>query len=118
MEGSESRRCSRAPRLSCPIQAVAFCENGAVTVNVPSPARYALHKLLVWDERKEAHRAKAATDLTQAAALISYFKAHRAAELEETARDLLSRGKAWVSRAREGLRALSTLDPELTTTLQ
>jgi hypothetical protein len=104
--------------LEHPIPAVAFCEEGAVTVNVPSPARYALHKLLVWGERKGAYRAKVAKDLTQAAALIAYFRAHRAAELEETSRDLLARGKGWASRAREGLRALSKLDPELTTPLQ
>ena len=82
-------------------------------VNVPSPARYALHKLLVWGERTQAYRTKAAKDLRQAAALISFYKQYRAQELAEAWRELQSRGRGWHSRAEEGLRALSAFAPEL-----
>ncbi len=99
--------------LEHPVQAAVFCEEGAVTVNIPSPARYALHKLLVWGERKEAFRTKAAKDLLQAAALIAYFKDHRSEELRDAWRDLLSRGKGWRTRARQGRNALSKAAPDL-----
>ncbi len=99
--------------LEHPIQAAVFCEEGAVTANVPSPARYATHKLLVWGERKEAFRTKAAKDLLQAAALIAYFKDHRSEELRDAWRDLLSRGKGWRIRARQGRDALSKAAPDL-----
>jgi hypothetical protein len=99
--------------LEHPIQGAVFCEEGSVMVNVPSPARYALHKLLVWGERTQAYRTKAAKDLRQAAALISFYKQYRAQELAETWRELQSRGRGWRSRAEEGLRALSAFAPEL-----
>jgi hypothetical protein len=99
--------------LEHPIQAVVFCEEGAVVVNIPLPVRYAVHKLLVWGEREEAFRTKSAKDLLQAAALIAYFKDHRQDELRHAWHDLLSRGKGWRSRAKEGWSALSKAAPDL-----
>ena len=42
-------------------QAVVFGNEGSVLVNVPSPERYALHKLLVFGERSGNFRAKSST---------------------------------------------------------
>lgn len=99
--------------LEPPVQAAVFCEEGAVTVSLPAPARYALHKLLVWGEREHAHRAKASKDLLQAAALIEFLVDHRPGELTEAWDDLIARGRKWKSRATEGLEALSRVAPGL-----
>ena len=54
------------------IQQVAlFGAEGAVIANVPHPARYALHKLIVFAERSAMRRPKASKDLKQAGALPS-----------------------------------------------
>jgi len=96
-----------------PSQTVIFCEEGAVTVNVPSPARYALHKLLIWGERSTSFRTKANKDLRQAAALVACFARQRPDELMQAWQDMTSRGKGWASRATEGAHALTRMFPEL-----
>ena len=99
--------------LERPTQAAVFCEDGAVVVTVPSPERYALHKVLVWVERAASFRTKATKDVLQAAALIAYFAAERPGELTTAWDDLVRRGKGWVERARKGIAALSPVAPEL-----
>lgn len=96
-------------------QAALFCAEGSVLVNVPHPARYALHKLLVYGERTGSFAAKAAKDLAQAAHILAWLKPHRAAEVEEAWVDLTGRGKGWVARARQGLSALDAAYPDLAT---
>jgi hypothetical protein len=99
--------------LEDPAQTVAFSEEGAVLVNVPQPARFALHKLIVWAEREASFRAKMGKDLWQAAALLEYFQARGPDELRDAWRDLQSRGKGWTSRAGRALKTLATEAPEL-----
>ena len=94
-------------------QAVVFSEAGGVIVNIPHPARYALHKLLIYGERKGAFLQKSQKDLWQSAALLGYLKDRRAWEVEEAWSDLLARGKGWVARAGQGLAALDKMAPEL-----
>jgi hypothetical protein len=94
-------------------QAALLCAEGSVLVNVPHPARYALHKLLVYGERTGTFRAKASKDLAQAAHILACLKAHRADEVFGVWQDLISRGKGWVTRARQGLSALDAAFPEL-----
>ena len=94
-------------------QAVLFCAEGAVLVNVPAPARFALHKLVVYGERTGAFRAKSAKDLAQAACLLSFLSDHRPETLEEALADMLARGKGWLTRLRQGARALHKAYPEL-----
>ena len=87
---------------------------GACTVNLPAPERYAVHKLLVYGERPIAQRTKATKDLLQVAALASYFAQTGQAKVFNAAwRDLVSRGRGWRSRARQGLAALVKLSPDL-----
>lgn len=94
-------------------QAVVFCAEGTALVNVPSPERYVLHKLLVDGERTGTFRAKSAKDLAQAACLAAYLWDHRREALAEALQDLLSRGKGWVSRYRQGAAALYKAYPHL-----
>ncbi len=94
-------------------QAVLFAGERCVVANVPQPARYALHKLLVYGEREGSFAVKASKDLLQARLLLTYLKEHRASEVEEAWADLVSRGPGWVRRARHGRAALSRSAPEL-----
>ncbi len=96
------------------VQQTALLSNdGAVMVNVPHPARYALHKLLVFGEREGSFLAKSMKDLRQAASILVYFQQYRAWEAEEHWRDLIGRGKGWRTRALRGLTALNKSLPEL-----
>lgn len=94
-------------------QGVLFCADGAVVVNVPHPARYALHKLIVFGERPVARALKANKDLRQAAALLAYFRANSDWDLQAAWVDLIGRGPGWVSRVQRGRDALAKLAPEL-----
>lgn len=95
-------------------QAVLVDRNGsAVTVSIPAPERYAVHKLLIVGERSGAMRTKANKDLQQAAALFDYLLATQPESLLEAWRDALDRGPGWRKRALEGLIALQRTHPEL-----
>jgi hypothetical protein len=94
-------------------QAVLCNKEGAVVVNIPHPARYALHKLIVYGAREGAFASKAGKDLIQAASLLQYFKNNRTWEIKEAYQDLVSRGKGWGMRFERGLSAVETAYPEL-----
>ena len=94
-------------------QAALLSTAGVVIANVPHPARFALHKLIVYGEREGAFAVKANKDLAQAASLLAALKQHRAWEVEEAWADLAGRGKGWIDRARHGLAALERFAPEL-----
>jgi len=95
------------------MQGVLLSTLGAVVVNIPAPARYALHKLIVYGEREGAFRVKSLKDLQQAAALIEVLENSRPWELQEAWQDLLGRGKGWVQRAMRGISALKKRYPFL-----
>jgi hypothetical protein len=94
-------------------QAVLFAGDRCVVANVPQPARYALHKLLVYGEREGTYATKSSKDLLQARLLLAYLKEHRASEVEEAWADLIARGPGWVRRARHGRAALDKVAPAL-----
>lgn len=94
-------------------QAALLSDDGAILVNVPSPARYALHKLIVAGERGSGFRTKARKDLRQSAALISYMLVHLPEELAAAWADLESRGKGWSSRFAAGRKMLVREVPEM-----
>ncbi len=94
-------------------QAALFSAEGVVVVNVPHPARYALHKLIVFAERRATRRVKANKDLRQSAALLSFYKATSAFEVDEAWKDLVARGPGWRERALRGRDALDAAVPEL-----
>lgn len=94
-------------------QAALFCAEGAAIANVPNPARYALHKLLVFAERSAARRLKANKDLRQSAALLSLYRKSSDWDVREAWKDLIRRGPGWRERAKRGRDALAKLAPEL-----
>lgn len=94
-------------------QVVLFARDRCVVANVPQPARYALHKLLVYGEREGTFATKSSKDLLQARLLLAYLKEHRASEVAEAWVDLISRGPGWVRRARHGRAALDKAAPDL-----
>ena len=86
--------------------------NSATMVNVPHPARYALHKLIVAGEREGAFVSKSRKDLMQAGLLLAAMRDLRPWEVEEAWADLLGRGKGWSSRAQRGLQTLEKRFPD------
>ncbi len=94
-------------------QAVVLSAVGAVLVNVPDPARFALHKLLVFAERRARSPEKARKDLRQAAALLEALAEFRGDDVRRLWRELLHRGPGWRQRARKALPALEEISPDL-----
>ncbi len=95
------------------VQVALFSTEGSGVVNVPHPARYALHKLLIYGERSGSFTQKANKDLAQAAALLSWFKIYRPWEVEEAWQDMVGHGKGWANRVKRGVEALDQSAPEL-----
>ena len=93
-------------------QGVLYCSEGAVLVNLPAPERYALHKLIVYGERTGAFRSKSAKDLVQAACLLNFLCDHRRESLEDAIADILTRGKGWRTRLKQGAAALCKAYPD------
>lgn len=95
-------------------QGCVLAREGACMVNLPDPARYAVHKLIIYGERPVRERTKASKDVLQAACLASfYLKRGPVEHFNEAWRDALSRGRGWQTRARQGKAALLALAPEL-----
>ncbi|HTH81096.1 MAG TPA: GSU2403 family nucleotidyltransferase fold protein [Ramlibacter sp.] len=94
-------------------QTVAISGEDALTVNIPSPMRYCLHKLLVMAERQEQFRAKLQKDAAQVAALASLGMQRMPRALQDAAGDIMGRGKGWRTRVRDGLDHLASFHPEI-----
>jgi len=94
-------------------QSVLISGDQAVLVNLPHPARYALHKLIVYGERESAFMVKSSKDLLQAASLLSVLKERRPWEIEAAWLDLKLRGKGWTQRINKGITALQQRYPEI-----
>lgn len=88
-------------------QAVLIAGDKAVVVSVPHPARYALHKLIVYGEHTGSFSVKSNKDLHQAGSLLARLLALRAWEIDEAWEDLKSRGKGWTDRVKRGRDALA-----------
>jgi len=89
-----------------------------VLVNIPSPMRYALHKLVIMGEREEAFRTKIQKDAGQVAALVEYGLLRSSSALKAAAEDLMSRGSGWRKRATEGLKYVADYHPEIAKQLE
>jgi len=85
-----------------PGQGVLLDRADACMVNLPDPARYGLHKLIVAHERGARHP-KFRKDIAQAVALIDWHLEHAPHVLEDAWADLAARGASWVKRARTSL---------------
>ena len=81
--------------------------NGEATrVLIPQPIRFALHKMIVSQEREPAAEAKKHKDLWQAFQLLAFFEQERPGDIEPAWEDLVSRGPQWHRRATAGLTML------------
>jgi hypothetical protein len=89
------------------IPAVVLHDAG-VPVNIPSPERYALHKLIVAERRRAS--AKVDKDLLQAEALIDVLVTRRATDLRAAWKEAIGRGPNWLSLLTT---ALGKINPEV-----
>jgi hypothetical protein len=97
-----------------PAQAALLSEQGAVVVNVPDPARFALHKMIVAGERPISERLKAIKDLRQAAAVIECMLDQGYADkLQDMMDDVEGRGPGWRNRFSKAMERLATQQPEI-----
>jgi len=81
----------------------AVLNGGASSVLIPQPVRYALHKLIVSQERDLTAGAKRNKDLWQAFQLLSFILEEYPSEIPPAWSALLSRGPSWKKRAEAGL---------------
>lgn len=70
----------------------------SVLVQVPRPERFAVHKLILADRRRDEDRPKAVKDRAQAAFLIAALAEDRPDDLAEACEDALRRGPKWQGR--------------------
>ncbi len=91
----------------------ALVGRSAVLVNVPDPARFALHKLISSQERVAAFHAKAIKDREQAAQLLEVLLEDRPLDLESAWAAVRARGTRWVRAVRGGLDKLTKGHSEL-----
>ena len=111
--GPETERPARLPAIGTDAQRLRFLEDQIIEEaqslrigNVPPPARYALHKLIVAQRRREG-ATKVNKDLEQAEALIDAVAGRRPKELDEAWRDALERGPRWQHYLTTGLGMIS-----------
>lgn len=88
--------------IEAPGQAVLLDRAGACLVNLPDPARYGLHKLIVAAERGARH-VKYRKDILQALALIEWHLERAPTLIVDAWKQLVGRGKGWRDRAGESL---------------
>ncbi|MDE2007751.1 MAG: DUF1488 family protein, partial [Rhodospirillales bacterium] len=80
----------------------ALLHDAGIAVNVPAPARYAVHKLILAQRRREG-MAKSDKDLKQAEALIAALARRRPHDLRAAWREAWGRGRQWRRLVATGL---------------
>ena len=86
--------------------AVIFTRTQACMVNVPNPARMAVHKLIVSGLRPIAQRTKANKDVLQASALFAWYETHAPEELAKALDDAQTRGPSWRKALNVGIQSM------------
>lgn len=82
-----------------------------VPVNVPQPARYAVHKLILAQKRDPGSRLKRAKDLAQANALIQVLRRHDPFALEDALAEARAKGRrGWGAPIERSLQELGLVD--------
>lgn len=126
MRGPETPRISTLPALRSDAQMLRYLDfllyqevnsvtlHGAgIPINTPDPTRYALHKLIVSQLRRNddaQSQAKSRKDLDQAAALITILSKARPGDLRDLWEELCERGPSWRDNA---MRSLAALPPQI-----
>lgn len=96
--------------IESPVRA-AVVGGGAVAVNVPDAARFALHKLMIAGERPAAMQPKREKDLSQAAQVLEVLHEDRPGDIVLAWEALAVRGKSWTSRVAKSVPALDRISP-------
>ncbi len=91
--------------LEAPVP-VPLVNGGATLVNVPDPARFALHKLMVSGRRQVFEQTKAGKDRQQAAEIIAALYEDRRGDLGLAVKALNKRPAAWRTRLKRELAKL------------
>lgn len=89
----------------------AIINGGAALINVPAPARFALHKLLLVPLRPAAFQSRAEKDLAQARTMLSFLAEARPGDLAIAWQALIGRGSRWARAGREALSLLRRRAP-------
>jgi hypothetical protein len=95
-----------------PIRAAVPYRSG-VLVQIPRPERFAIHKLIVADRRRDADALKAEKDRLQSAFLVEALAQDRPDELAEAYEDALSAGPKWRARLERTLRRMPAVAARL-----
>ncbi|MCB2070277.1 MAG: hypothetical protein KDF67_11930, partial [Ottowia sp.] len=83
----------------------------ACLVNMPHPARMAVHKLIIAGLRRAAERTKANKDVLQAAMLHAWYRDNAPDEWAAAERDARDRGPKWRAQLDIGLERMHTALP-------
>jgi len=94
----------------------AVLDAGGFLVSVPSPARFALHKIIVAPERSVSQQSKAGKDLAQAAQMLEALAETRPGDLR-LAHDAL-RERRWLSKLARGAKRLASEHPAAAAALE
>jgi len=121
--GRRSRGPVRIPRLNAAAQPIPFLDflitrpvrgatvdRGGTLLNVPEPARFAFHKLIISGERDMVMHTKRTKDLRQAAQIFEILLDERPGDVQIAWDEIREKGKGWVRRAREALKVLAKFD--------
>jgi hypothetical protein len=81
----------------------AVVNGGGILVNVPQPARFALHKLIISGEREVTAHSKVQKDLFQAAQLLNVLLDERPGDLQLAWEAIREKGAGWEKRVRKVL---------------
>jgi hypothetical protein len=84
----------------------AVLTGSGVLVRIPTPERYALHKLIVAQRRAATSRDKSKKDIAQAETLIEALLEDRPDDLLDAWSDLIGRGKKWKTEAMKSVQIL------------
>ncbi len=90
-----------------------FVDGGATMVNVPAPARFAFHKLLVAPLRPAAFQTKAAKDVVQAAEVLDLLIEVRPGDLRPAWESLRRGGRNRAAAATRGMSLLRSRQPAI-----
>jgi hypothetical protein len=95
-----------------PVPAVATGRRALVLLSVPSPERFALHKLLVSESRSAAFAVKAGKDREQAMQMLAALIEHAPDGVAAAKADLIARGAGWSGKLARALKKAQRTYPE------
>jgi hypothetical protein len=123
LRGRRSQGPVTIPRLNAAAQPVPFLDflitrpvrgaivdSSGILVNVPEPARFALHKLIISGERVTVMHTKREKDLRQASQVFSILIEERPGDVHLAWEEIQHEGKGWVKRVTDGVSALVKID--------